>query len=197
MATLHYRYGAMGSSKTALALMLAYNFSEKGMRPLLAKPASDTRTSTMWSRTGMESPCISLDALCDMTYNEIGGYDCIIVDEIQFATGAQVEFLAGIVDHIGISVFTYGLKTDFQGRLFEGSKRMLELADTVEELPCSCWCGKSAKFSARIDSNGDVVREGERVEMESVVPEEAKYVALCRKHYLSGRSGLQKPPGFR
>ena len=191
MAKLHYRYGAMGSSKTALAIMLAYNFEEKGMRPLLAKPSTDTRTDKMWSRTGMEADCISLEALCAMSYDEISAYDYIIVDEVQFASEEQIRFLAGIVDHLGITVFAYGLKTDFRGKLFAGSKCLLELADNIDELPSACWCGSPAKFSARLDANGHVLHEGDTIEMggNEDANEPPKYVALCRKHYLSGRIG--------
>jgi thymidine kinase len=189
MTKLHFRYGAMGSSKTALALMLAYNFSEKGMKPLLCKPATDTRTEKMWSRTGLESDCISLEELCSKDLNEIAGYDCVIVDEVQFATTEQVDFLAGIVDHVHIPVFAYGLKTDFQGKLFVGAKRMLELSDTIEEMKSACWCGSAAKFSARVDADGNVLREGDTVDIGGH-EDKPHYVALCRKHFLSGRSGL-------
>ena len=185
MAKLHFRYGAMGSSKTALALMMAYNFREKGMKPLLVKPATDTRTSTMWSRTGMEEECISLESLCNMSYDEICGYDCIIMDEAQFATDKQVDFLAGIVDHLGLPVFAYGLKTDFQGHLFEGSKRLIELADDIEENKAACWCGATAKFSARVSADGNIIKDGDTVGIEA---EDMTYVALCRKHYMSNRA---------
>ena len=92
-ANVHFRFGAMGSSKTASALMLEYNFREKGMIPLLAKPAIDTRTTKMWSRIGLEADCTTLENVCSMSYNELAGYDCVIIDEAQFATDEQVEFL--------------------------------------------------------------------------------------------------------
>lgn len=186
MANLHFRFGAMGSSKTASALMLDYNFREKGMRTLLAKPSTDTRTDKMWSRIGLEADCISVDELCSKPYNELAGYDCLIVDEAQFVTDTQAEFLAGVADYLNIPVFLYGLKTDFRGRLFDGSKRLLELADEIEEIETTCWCGRAARFSARIDKEGNIVREGDVVK-----PEEGKdkpsYIALCRKHFFAGR----------
>ena len=187
-ANVHFRFGTMGSSKTASALMLDYNFREKGMVPLLAKPAVDTRTAKMWSRIGLEADCTTLENVCEMSYNELAGYDCVIVDEVQFATDEQVEFLVGIADHLNIPVFLYGLKTDFQGKLFPGSKRILELADDIEEIETTCWCGASARFSARVDSQGKIVREGTVVD-EGAVETRPKYVALCRKHFFAGRTG--------
>ena len=183
MAKLHYRYGAMGSSKTALALMLAYNFRERNKKVILAKPLADIRTDKIWSRAGLESDCISLESLCSMSLTEISGYDVIIVDEIQFASEEQVDFLASLVDLLEIPVFTYGLKTNAFGRLFPGSKRMIELADTLEECPSMCWCGAPAKFSARIDENGNVIREGE----DKPYAMDGKYCPMCRKHYMSGK----------
>ena len=188
MAKLRYRYGAMGSSKTALALMLAYNYREKGMRALLAKPEADTRSTKIWSRVGIEAECIGLSELCGMSLDEISAYDCVIVDEVQFATEEQVGFLAGIVDHLGVPVFAYGLKTDYRGLLFEGSKRMLELADEVEEIECACWCGAAAKFSAKVSPDGEIIRNGDdAIEIDEIGDKGPHYVALCRKHYMSGR----------
>jgi thymidine kinase len=187
-AKVHFRFGAMGSSKTASALMLNYNFREKGMIPLLAKPEADTRTTKMWSRIGLEANCTTLENVCEMSYNELSGYDCIIVDEVQFANEDQVEFLVGIADHLNIPVFLYGLKTDFRGRLFDGSKRILELADSIEEIETTCWCGAAARFSARVDKEGNMIRQGEIID-NGEVENRPKYVALCRKHFFAGRTG--------
>lgn len=182
MAQLHYRHGTMGSSKTALALMLAYNYQEKGQKPLLAKPEADTRTTKMWSRVGLSSDCISLEALCAMSFAEISAYDCVIIDEAQFATAEQIDYLGQITDYLDLPVFAYGLRTDYTGHLFEGSKRLMEIADTIEENQTICWCGRPAKFSARVDSDGNIIREGTQLQVG-----DSEYIAVCRKHYMCGR----------
>lgn len=180
MAKLHFRYGVMGSSKTAEALMLAYNFRERGRNPLLAKPASDTRTTKIWSRIGIEADCILVEDLVKMPFTDLGHYDCIIVDEVQFSTREQIEHLAAITDIMGIPVFTFGLRTDYTGHLFEGSERLFELADEVEEIRTSCWCGKAAKMNALVTEDGNIIKERQT---DSQVLIGGRYVALCRKHY--------------
>lgn len=180
MAKLHFRYGVMGSSKTAEALMLAYNFRERGRSPLLAKPACDTRTEKIWSRVGIEAECISLEEVVDLPFQDLGKYDCLIVDEVQFATTEQIDHLAAITDIMSIPVFTFGLRTDYTGHLFEGSRRLFEIADEVQEIRTSCWCGKAAKMNALISEDGHIVKDRET---ESQVHIGGRYCALCRKHY--------------
>lgn len=184
-AQLHYYYGAMGSAKTAQALMKAYNFRDTGHNVLMAKPMADIRTKKIWSRIGLEAECIALEDLVAMSPYELDAYDVIIIDEIQFATSEQIDFLAMLVDHHNISVFTYGLMLTFAGKLFDGAKRMLELADDIHECESVCWCGAPAKFSALLDSNGDIVRDGENKEYAMA----GEYMPLCRKHYMSGKTG--------
>lgn len=185
MAKLHFRYGAMGSSKTANALMVAYNYKERGQKAILLKPSIDTRDgiNIIRSRIGLQNECESLeDFLRRELYIALSGVSAIIVDEIQFATPEQIEKLAEIVDYIEIPVICYGLKTDFQGHLFEGSKRLIELADVIEEIKTVCWCGRAAKFNARI-CDGKVVKDGEQIALGA----NESYTSLCRLHYMNGQ----------
>ena len=124
MAKLYYYYGAMGSSKTANALMARFNYEEVGQKALLCKPAMDTRDGNIVvrSRIGLEEPCVLLEDLMNYTEAQIKEYDCIIVDEVQFATAEQVDFLSDIVDFMDVPVVCYGLRADFQNRLFTGSE---------------------------------------------------------------------------
>lgn len=183
MAKLHFRYGVMGSSKTADALMLAYNFRSKGSNPLLAKPASDTRTKKIWSRVGIEAECITLEELCDIPFVDLGKYDCIIIDEVQFATKEQIDHLGEIADIMNIPVFTYGLRTDYTGKLFEGSKRLFEIADEINEIRTACWCKRAAKMNALV-VDGEIVKDLQEAGQLHI---EGEYISLCRKHYNEGR----------
>ena len=131
MAKLYYYYGAMGSSKTANALMTHFNYEEVGQKALLCKPAIDARDGerTVYSRIGLQHDCILLEELQQMKEEEIRGYDCIIVDEVQFATPQQVDFLSDIVDFMDVPVVCYGLRADFRNLLFPGSERLIAIAD--------------------------------------------------------------------
>lgn len=181
MAKLYFRHGAMGSSKSASALMVRYNYIERGKTPLLVKPMIDTRDGarTVKSRIGIEAEAVFFEELKNYSAEQIKKYDAIIVDEVQFLHSPDIDFLAAIVDDFQIPVLCYGLKTDFRGLLFEGSKRLLELADEIEEIPTVCWCGRKARFNARI-INGEVVSEGEQI----VLGANESYISLCRKHFL-------------
>lgn len=190
MAKLYFYYGAMGSSKTANALMVAYNYSERGQKTLLAKTNIDTRdgSHTIRSRIGLERNCILLSDLCSMKDEEIREYDAVIVDEIQFASKEQIDHLAYIVDYLEVPVLCYGLRTDFQLNLFEGSERLLAIADEIKEVKTMCWCGHKATCNARYNRNG-IVREGSQV----MLGANDEYIALCRKHFLEGK--LYGPEG--
>lgn len=188
MAKLYFRYGAMGSSKTANALMVHYNYNEKGKRAILLKPKIEDRDGThiIKSRIGLSSNCQyvetflnEVDKKFDKEHTE--HIDAIIVDEAQFLTRKQVEKLSEIVDNYDIPVLCYGLRTDFRSELFEGSRRLMELADVIEEIATVCWCGKKAQFNARV-IDGKIVRTGEQLLMGG----NDKYISLCRKHFLSG-----------
>lgn len=187
MANLYFRYGAMGSSKTANALMVAYNYREKGQRALLAKPALDVRdgANVMASRIGLSHECVSVEDLMAMGSDEIGGYDCVIVDEAQFCTKEQIARLVEIVDDCGVPVIAYGLRTDFRRELFEGAKWLLAWADVIEETKTVCWCGKAATCNARISDDGRMVTEGGQV----VLGANDRYTSLCRRHHRLGMLG--------
>ena len=180
MAKLYFRYGAMGSSKTANAIMVQYNYRERGQNALLLKPRLDSRDGekVVGSRSGLCAPCEFIENLDRIDLNL---YDCLIVDEAQFLTKAQVEQLVDVVDRRGIPVICYGLRADFQGNLFEGSHWLLAWADTIEEIKTVCWCGRKATCNARV-AGGKVVKDGEQI----VLGGNESYVALCRKHWKSG-----------
>ena len=184
MAKLYFRYGAMGSSKTANALMVAYNYRERCQRALLAKPSLDNRDGDgiMASRIGLSQPCISVEQLVAMRSDEIRSYDCIIVDEAQFCTKEQVARLTDIVDFDEVPVICYGLRTDFQRNLFPGSLWLMAWADVIEEVKTVCWCGCAATCVARFDENGTMVTEGSQVQLGG----NDRYTSVCRKHHKLG-----------
>ncbi len=190
MAKLFFRYGAMGSSKTANALMVEYNYRERGKKALLAKPQTDTRDGELMikSRIGLERPCVLVEELVNMGDDEVAQYDCIIVDEAQFCTKSQIEYMVHLVDDLNIPVICYGLRTDFRNELFEGSLWLLAWADVIEEIKTVCWCGKAARCNARFNEHG-IIREGAQV----CLGGNTSYVALCRKHLREGNLG----PNFR
>ena len=149
MAKLYFRYGAMGSSKTANAIMVQYNYQERGQRALLMKPRLDNRDGAdrVGSRSGLSARCRFVE---DMDGMDLSQYNCIIVDEAQFLAKAQVEKLVSVVDDQNIPVICYGLRADFQGNLFEGSQWLLAWADTIEEVKTVCWCGRKATCNTRV-----------------------------------------------
>ncbi len=186
MAKLYFYYGAMGSSKTANALMTHFNYEEAGQRALLCKPRIDTRDGAgiVHSRIGLSHECITLEELVRLPEEEIRSYDCIIVDEVQFAAKEQVDYLSDIVDYMEVPVVCYGLRADFQNKLFPGSERLIAIADVIQELKTVCWCGRKATCNLRYNENG-VVREGPQVMMGA----NDSYVAVCRKHFKLGELG--------
>ena len=178
MAKLYFRYGAMGSSKSANILMVRYNYEERGQYAVLLKPRTDNRDGEheIKSRIGLEAP-------------DSGEYryhgkkvDAILIDEAQFLSPEEVDTLSDIVDFYEIPVLCYGLRADFRTRLFPGSMRLMEIADVIEEVPTVCWCGKRAQCNTRY-ANGKIVREGAQIFLGS----NESYVALCRKHYKEGK----------
>ncbi|HPT77478.1 MAG TPA: thymidine kinase [Candidatus Atribacteria bacterium] len=187
MAKLYFRYGAMGASKSANALMVKHNYMERGQEALLVKPAVDARDGEkiIRSRIGVQCECELVENLDKM---DLKRYSCIIVDEAQFLTKEQVMKLVYIVDELNIPVICYGLRTDFKGELFEGSKALMEVADTIEEIKTICFCGRKATMNARFDENGNVIKTGEQI----VLGANDKYIALCRKHWMEGNLGNKK-----
>lgn len=169
MAKLYFRYGVMGSSKSAQALITKFNYEEQGMRVWLIKPAADTRygTDIVRSRIGLEQ---TGDVITEeMNLFEIFRdrekefNDVIIADEAQFLTPAHIEQLRDIVDNYNVPVFCFGLRTDFRTKMFPGSARLFELADSVSELKTVCTCGGKAMVNARIDGEGNVITEGAQI----------------------------------
>lgn len=186
MAKLYFRYGAMGSSKTANALMVKYNYEERGQKVIISKPAIDTRNGEhrIYSRCGLECDCVLFHELHE---EEIKKVDCLIVDEAQFLSKEECEFLVHVVDDLGVPVICYGLRADFKGDLFPGSHWLLAWADTIEEVKTICWCGKKATCNARFDENG-IIKHGKQV----VLGANEKYTSLCRKHWREGKLGEEK-----
>ena len=187
MAKLYFRYGVMGSSKTANALMVRYNYEERGQEALLVKPEIDQRDGAKFvaSRMGLSHPCIYFSEMRAMPEAELKKYACVIVDEAQFLSREEVQFFFFFVDDWNVPVICYGLRADFSGQLFPGSQELLATADIIEEVKTICWCGKKATCNTRFDKDGKVLREGEQV----VLGANDQYIGLCRKHWREGNLG--------
>ena len=187
-AKLFFNYGAMNSGKSMHLLAKAYNFEERGISFLLIKPKIDNRDgeNIIHSRAIGGRECIAIDENTNIK-NVIEGEvlknkkypKWVLVDESQFLTEKQVDDLSDVVDKMDINVLCYGLRTDFRTKSFTGSRRLLEIADSIEELKCSCSCGKKAIYNARVDENGNIITVGNQVE----VGGNDKYVSMCRKCY--------------
>ena len=185
MAKLYFKYGAMGSSKTAQALITKYNYEENEMSVWLMKPGTDTRdgASVVKSRIGLKAEAQIITP--DMDVYEIyrsehhGACHAVIVDECQFFTMEQIDQLRAIVDDFNVPVMCFGLRTDFQTKLFPGSLRLMEVADTIQEIKTICDCGAKATVNARI-SDGYVVTEGDQVFLGG----NDAYIAMCHRCYV-------------
>ena len=197
MAKLIFRYGAMGTSKSANLLAVRFNYMERGMKVALLKPESEDRDGemTVKSRIGIEAEADDTAEHFTEVYDRYPGqtwrpdvkwpdFSVVLVDEAQFLSADTVDRLSDIVDTFDIPVICYGLRTDFQGNLFSGSERLLAIADEIEEIPTICWCGKKARFNARV-VNGRAVKTGEQI----MLGGNDRYVPLCRKHFKSGDLG--------
>ena len=188
MAKLYFKYGAMGSSKTAQALITKYNYEENDLRVWLIKPSADTRDGQqiLRSRIGLEAEVEvippDMDICARFRETRQGHCDVIIVDECQFLTEEQINQLRSIVNDENIPVMCFGLRTDFQTRLFPGSRRLMEVADTIQEIKTICDCGAKATVNARIDADGHIVTEGAQV----VLGGNDSYIAMCHKCYIRG-----------
>lgn len=184
---LYFRYGTMGSAKTALLLTTAYNFEERKMSYLCMKPIIDTREgaeSVIKSRIGIERHCewiypeTNIYRMVKSMFKETDHFiEWFLIDEAQFLSVAQIDQLARIVDDFGSNVICYGLRTDFQSHLFDGSRRLFEIADSIDEIKSTCNCGRKTIINARIDRDGNFVNEGQQVEIGG----DDRYVAVCRK----------------
>lgn len=181
MKKLYFKYGAMGSSKSAQALMTAFNYNQKGYEVLLMKPSIDTREgkNVIASRIGLERECITFSKDQDL-YDLVAQYpntQVVIVDEAQFCTAKQIEDLKMLTQN-ELIVMCYGLLTNFKSELFEGSKRLIELAESIDEIKSVCRCGSKANFNARI-INGKVVTRGAEIQIGG----DESYEAMCYSCY--------------
>lgn len=181
MAKLYFKYGAMGSSKSAQALITQFNYEELGMTVWLIKPSVDTRdgADVIRSRIGLERTAQIITPEQDIVeeYKRAGKCDVIISDEAQFFTPAQIGQLRTLVDEEDIPVLCFGLRTDFLTHFFPGAQRLMELADSITEIKTVCACGRKATVNARIDGRGHIVTEGSQI----LLGGNDSYVAMCHK----------------
>lgn len=187
MAKLYFTYGTMGSSKTAQALMLRFSFIEKGQKVLFLKPAIDTRdgNNIVRSRIGLEAEVLTYDKeenILDKFNFDLIDLDCIIIDEVHFSTKDHIEQLKYIAEYFNIPVFTFGLRSDFKTELFEGSKRLFELADTISEIKNPCHCGSKTIVNARYKGK-KIVYDGKKI----ILGGNDQYKSLCYRCYKEGR----------
>ena len=185
MSKLYFKYGAMGSSKTAQALITKFNYEERGMRVWLIKPSIDDRDGAdiIRSRIGLEAKCRVItpeENIIDVFRHLDAHMDVIIGDECQFFTPEQIDNLREIVNDYDIPVLCFGLRTDFLTHLFPGSRRLLEVADSIDEIKTICACGRKAIVNARIDGSGRIVTEGSQI----VLGGNDCYVAMCHACWL-------------
>ena len=186
MAKLYFYYASMNAGKSTNLLQADFNYRERGMATMLFTAGIDTRSEhgTITSRIGLSEPAIAFDAETDIgaCVRERHGRDplaCVLVDEAQFLTTTQVDQLAALCDVSGIPVLAYGLRTDFRGALFEGSARLLALADSLVEIKSVCRCGRKATMNLRVDAAGRAIAEGQQTEIGG----NERYVPLCRRHF--------------
>ena len=186
MAKLYFNYSSMNAGKSTALLQANHNYQERGMQTMLLTYSGDNRfgKGQIVSRIGISAEAATFNSETDLI-NELNrrplGKDikCVLVDEAQFLTKKQVIQLGVIVDELNIPVLTFGIRTDFQGELFEGSKYLLAWADNLKEIKTICWCGRKATMVVRIDSGGEIILEGEQLEIGG----NEKYIPLCRAHF--------------
>ena len=196
MAKLYFKFGAMGCSKTAQALITKFNYEERNMKVLLLKPAVDDRdgANIVKSRIGLMQEAVTVkeeENLFDLYLTRYPDRDVIIVDECQFLTPEQVDQLAEIVIEKNIPVLCFGLSTDFTTHLFPGSKRLFEIAESISEIKSVCTCGAKATVNARLDDSGRIVTEGSQV----LLGGNDRYVAMCRRCWLKYRAAQSAASG--
>lgn len=197
MAKLHFYYSAMNAGKSTTLLQSSYNYHERGMQTKLFTPIFDTRfgAGKVSSRIGLEQEAVGFDEHFDFfstlqaslaTHPNI---KCVLIDEAQFLSQAQVLQLCRICDELHTPVLAYGLRSDFRGEPFEGSRYLMAWADQIIEIKTICHCGKKATMNMRVDEQGKAVREGAQIEIGG----NERYIATCRKHYSQGQSIPFKP----
>ncbi len=181
MAKLYFKYGAMGSSKSAQALITQFNYEELGMKVWLIKPSTDNRDGAdiIKSRIGLmrHAQVITPDQNVIEEYHKAGKFDVIIADEAQFLSPEQIDQLRDIVDEENVPVLCFGLRTDFLTNFFPGARRLMELADSITEIKTVCRCGHKATVNARIDGEGRVVTKGSQI----LIGGNDSYIAMCHK----------------
>ncbi|GGE72248.1 thymidine kinase [Sphingomonas prati] len=187
MAKLYFYYASMNAGKSTILLQSSFNYRERGLETMLFTAALDDRYAAgmITSRIGLCAPAMTFDRetairACVEAQHAATPLACVLVDEAQFLTRAQVLELAQVCDEVGIPVLAYGLRTDFRGELFEGSAHLLALADTLTEIKAICACGRKATMNLRVDAGGRGVRDGDQTEIGG----NDRYVALCRRHYM-------------
>lgn len=185
MASLTFVYAPMNAGKSANLLSVAHNYKERGMKALILKPSIDTRNSSheVVSRLGISAECSLIDSTMDIVeyfkYKSIESrVDCVLVDEAQFLSKDNILGLSKIVDEFNVPVMCFGLRTNFKGELFEGSKWLFSYADKIQELKTVCHCGRKSIMTAKMDSNGLPITEGDEVCIG-----DSEYTTMCRKHY--------------
>lgn len=189
MAKLYFYYSAMNAGKSTTLLQSSYNYRERGMNPLLLTPQLDHRfgEGKVASRIGLDADAQTfghVDNLFEVVdqSHQSETVHCVLVDEAQFLTRQQVHQLSDVVDQLGIPVLAYGLRTDFQGNLFEGSQHLLAWADSLTEIKTICHCGRKASMVLRLDDDGRPVRDGDQVKIGG----NERYLSVCRRHFKEG-----------
>ncbi|MDC0188684.1 thymidine kinase [Gammaproteobacteria bacterium] len=189
MSTLHFTYSTMNAGKSTALLQANHGYQERGMDTMIFTSARDDRygDSEIVSRIGLRADAETFSE-SDNLFNIVKAnhnntpLHCVLIDEAQFLTKEQVLQLGQIVDQLKITVMAYGIRTDFQGELFDGSKYLLAWADRLKELRAVCHCGKKATMIVRVNNDGEILREGEQIDIGG----NEKYLSLCRKHFYSG-----------
>lgn len=186
MAKLYFYYSSMNAGKSTALLQASYNYQERGMTTLLLTPAIDDRygEGQVTSRIGLQSKATMIEPDEDVFKKVQGVHDaqplhCVLVDESQFLSHEQVLQLARVCDYLDIPVLAYGLRTDFRGEPFEGSKYLLALSDNLKEIKAICFCGSKATMVVRQDEQGNAITDGDSIE----VGGNERYVSMCRKHF--------------
>jgi|TARA_B100000959_G_scaffold108623_1_gene114502 thymidine kinase len=192
MAALHFIYSTMNAGKSTALLQASHGYRERGLETMVFTSSKDNRygESEVVSRVGLRTPAHTYaesDNIFEMVHegNEKNALSCVLIDEAQFLTKDQVEQLGRIVDELKITVMAFGIRTDFQGELFEGSKYLLAWADRLKELRAVCHCGMKATMIVRVSEEGSIIRSGDQVEIGG----NERYLSLCRKHFYSGIIG--------
>ena len=191
MAKLYFYYSAMNAGKSTILLQSSYNYRERGMNTLILLPEIDTRdkAGTVTSRIGIEAEATTFNTSDNLLAvvrkeHESAPLSCVLVDEAQFLTKNQVRQLSDVCDELSVPVLAYGLRTDFQGNLFEGSELLLAWADSLNEIKTICHCGAKATMVLRIDSQGNAVKDGRQVQIGG----NDRYLSVCRRHFKAGMS---------